>query len=144
MKLTALKIACATMTTILLSSCAARVNSTDCQYAPWPIDEYQLFGLEKGSIVATYPVQFSNDGKSIMFIPATGQRFNLEFNDEGKVCAVQRYFIGCGHTYRGPWLPSQKEALDYCIASLSKMNDVESTRKMAVAKLLLAKLNTKE
>lgn len=125
---------------VLVSACRDKTDGSDCSYAPWTIEEYELFGLSKEPIVSKWPVKFSEDGRSIMFKPSSAQRYNLEFDKAEKVCAVQRYFVGCSHTYHGPWLVSQTDALNYCISGLTNFQDPQSKAKLTVAKGMLAKL----
>ena len=122
-----------------LFACQRKVDDmTDCHYQPWDIDEYQLFGLTKEQIISTYPLEFLPESSS--FADAA-QRYNVEFDKEKKVLAVRRYFVGCKHTYYGPWLASKVEALDFSIKGLANFEDKKSKAKLAEAKEQLAKLS---
>jgi hypothetical protein len=124
-------------TTIGLTSCQRSVETCDCKYTPWPIEEYELFGLTKEQILSKWNVDLSRDGT----LSLGYQRFNLEFSDALKVRAVQRYFVGCQRTYYGRWLESKSEALDYCIKGLADYDDSDSKAKLIAAKQTLADLS---
>lgn len=82
-------------------------------YVPWPMEEYEFFGLSKAALVEKY-------GKKLIFNEDrsrgkldTSSQFLFTFAD-GKVSAVQRLTIGAnGREYFGPMLKSKKSAVEY-------------------------------
>ena len=82
-------------------------------YVPWPMDEYEFFGLSKDDLAKQYKNKliFNEDlsrgnlDKSSLFL--------FTFSD-GKVSAVQRLTLSSSRQeYYGPMFKSKKSALEY-------------------------------
>lgn len=120
----------------------------ESQYAPWGVDEYQLFGLTKAELSTKFKGKlfFSKDfERATIYESGTGlgyqgPLFKLSFTD-GKVSSVQGVFEGCKQTLVRPRFETKEAAVLYAIRGLSSYTGTSEQKSLAQAQRELASLN---
>jgi hypothetical protein len=115
------------------------------KYVPWGVDEYELLALTPAELSSKFKgkLSFEEDYTHAYMWSGggAGPQFLLELKD-GRVASVQRLFIdGGGCHILGPKLISQREALEFSLNGLSKLQASEDQVSLRKAQELLKKLD---
>lgn len=115
-------------------------------YVSWGIDEFELFGLTKKKLDEKFKdkMHFRSEDSSAVWNDGRSGHFHLAFGDDDKVASVQRIFIdGAGCEIKGPLITSKKEALNFSVDGLSKLEHLDKgdQAKLEAAQALLKDLS---
>jgi hypothetical protein len=100
-------------------------NHHETGYVPWGTDEFELFDLTQPELKKEFKDKLEFDEKlthAWFNHDRSGPQFLLTFSN-GKVSKIERLFIdGGGCNILGPTLTSKREALQFSIDGLRKLN----------------------
>jgi hypothetical protein len=113
--------ACLILLAVLLFHASLSIAGDSKNYVPWPMDEYEFFGLSKDALAKQYKGKliFNDDQTRAKLDPSGQGQFLFTFAN-GKVAAVQRLTLGpSGREYYGPMLKSKESAIEFARTGLA-------------------------